>query len=178
MSTTSEKIMSICESIGYVEGLYVACDASVVNEQQNLKNFETVLTRLGIDHNESDKIDYHVTVMWEKERKPHDFPDDESLPLDSRVLTGLGNKLTYWTGHNGKTYLVLEIDSAELVSRHEKWKDMGIYPNFPDYRPHMTLMKEFDPTGKEDLIDKMNTFLRINPIKVTLSGERAEERAK
>lgn len=151
-------------------GLYVSCLASIP-DQVDKNNLNLIRQKLGVPDEFENKHEdeYHISIIV----APGQVADLDAAEekKDNGPFRVEGNKLVYWTGHNGKTYLVLELESEDLQELHQKWVDLGFKHSFPEYRPHMTLMKNFDPEGKDDLIEKINGFLQTNPIVLLASGE-------
>lgn len=84
--------------------------------------------------------DMHVTIVYSKE--PVDWMKmGESWQAKLELPPG-GPRVMELFGPESDT-LVLSISSSELKYRHERMIEMGASSDYPEYQPHITIMKDF-----------------------------------
>lgn len=143
-------------------GTYIA----VYPENEKFRDIMTSLLQgLQLD----DKL--HCTIMY-----------SENDPLSAHKLAlanpqerhaARASKLVWWPGSNGTGYLVLQLDSPDLVKLHRRWIRLAdMKHSFDDYKPHITLVNPIKDTPKlEALMDSINDYLKSHPLKIILTGE-------
>lgn len=99
-----------------------------------------VATQLGLTPSVSDVFKYHCTVMW-SETTPKVCEPNNCLKFSS-VLKGI----EYWLGHDSDGYIVVTLDSNDLIKRHDYWKSLGARHSFDEYVPHTTLVNKLSLT--------------------------------
>lgn len=115
----------------------------------------------------SPKVDdpYHVTLAFSKT-----LPQQRVLTVDTKSIDVRAASWDTWKGHNGKGYVVLRVESDALTDRNAEMMSAGCTSNFPDYKPHITVV-----TGEvlsEKHLRTANTRLRSSPpTYITLSTE-------
>lgn len=86
--------------------------------------------------------DLHCTLMYSLSsvtvQVPFSFMDK-----DKRYLA-YATQVSYWPGNNGDGYLVLELNSADLLLAHTNWKTYGFEPTYKTYRPHVAISHPVD----------------------------------
>lgn len=92
--------------------------------------------------------DLHSTVMYSK----GSFPRELSLPRKRFGAKVVG--LEFWDGHNNDGYVVVILDSPDLVARNRFWTAQGLKHSFDDYTPHVTLFSKIEKTP--ELVNKIN----------------------
>lgn len=153
--------MSLLDSTEYTgeRGAYAGVNLPEAFSARILELCDT----LGLEHPEVD--DLHCTVMYSREHTLN------SLPVINSAINALVTSVQHWVGHNGKTYVVADIQSMALVQLHTKFSKLGARHSFSAYRPHITLGKIAEP--QEDLdqkIDELNWLLKLNPVHVAFLG--------
>lgn len=96
--------------------------------------------------------DLHSTIVYARGC----FPKDPTT--SSSVFGAMINQLQYWDGHDNEGYLVIILDSPQLVARNRYWAAQGLEHSFEDYTPHVTLATGIDKN--ERLIHRMNLVTR------------------
>ncbi len=123
---------------------------------------------LGLEKPEAD--DLHCTVIYSKE----DIP--EKMPVVKQAVNALVTSVQHWVGHNGKTYVVADLQSMALAQLHTQFSRLGAKHSFSAYRPHITLGKIEKPSDDfEAKIDALNWKLKLNPVHVAFMGCKASD---
>lgn len=160
--------MSLLDTDGYTNtrGLYVGAYLPEIFSEAILNLCDTLgLERPSID-------DIHCTVMYSREgRIQHD-----NMPIVRQAINALVTSIQHWVGHNGKTYVVADVQSMALFQLHAKLSIAGARHSFSAYRPHITLGKVEKPSDDlEDRIEALNWSLKHKPIHVAFLGCRASD---
>lgn len=120
-----------------------------------------------------DPEDFHCTVMYSREEAPHSIRVIKLLDAAPYTWQGWSDKLDYWPGHDNSGYLVLKLQSRDLMIRNEQYKDLGCKHSFPTYEPHITIA---DNVGaKPQCMAKLNRMLKSLKFSITFSGEHCED---
>lgn len=95
---------------------------------------------------------------------------ESDLSLDITVVAP--SKLTYWEGHDKQGYLVLELNSAELLERNEFYTSLGAKHASDTYNPHITIAKGLSKEVADNVIARYDK----DPLTATLllSAESVE----
>ena len=104
------------------------------------------------------KVDdpYHVTLAFSKT-----LPQQGVLTVDTKSIDVKAVAWDTWKGHNGKGYVVLRVEADALTERNAAMMKAGCTSNFPEYKPHITVV-----TGEvlsEKRLRTANTRLRSSP---------------
>jgi hypothetical protein len=91
---------------------------------------------LGLSFSARESQTLHVTTLFSKQ-----LPN-QILKNTSRLSVRVKSP-NYWDGHDSAGYLVLELESPELLQYHERWMKCGATHSFDSYLPHMTLKTPF-----------------------------------
>jgi hypothetical protein len=90
----------------------------------------------------------------------------------SREVTALANAVEHWTGHNGKTYIVLKLVSEGIVSENSKFQRMGAKHTFVPFAPHITLSDDTPITEyMQDVIERINRRFAYKPLELVFTGQ-------
>ena len=115
-------------------------------------------------------LDLHVTVMYSKTPISvyYSINDEYNFFTEANAIG-----VEYWDGQNGDGYLVVKIESSDLNRLHNKWKDCGAVPTFPEYSPHMTLKTPFKKN--DALVKKLDDRVKNKPLNLTLIQEQVQD---
>lgn len=121
---------------------------------------------LGLPTPEPD--DLHCTVIYSRETAIQ----FDRMPKLLTAINALVTSVQHWVGHNGKTYVVADVQSMALCQLHTKMHNAGARHSFAAYRPHITLGKlEGKPSEEfEKLVEEINWSLKQEPIHVAFVG--------
>ncbi len=134
-------------------GTYVC----VLPDAQSKITLGKIAFALGLPLHDDDFEDLHSTVIYSKDR----FPSNTKIPHD-RQFSAFVKDVQFWDGHDGDGYVVLVLDSPDLVALHQEWKDRGLIHSFDDYTPHVTL--------KSKLANSVRLEQKINTVKPKVAG--------
>lgn len=74
----------------------------------------------------------------------------------------------HWAG-TGNGFIVALLDSEDLQTAHKLFRDVGIIPTFPDYKPHITLVHPVpDVSVFQDWLTAANESLVEHPLVLEL----------
>lgn len=123
------------------------------------------LLAIAVRHFGVDKIveNLHITVTYAKSTTVPRRRISDFLANCPEYLTSYKYKdvcATYWRG-NGEGYIVLTIESPELDALHLELRGLGIHHEWPEYQPHITLVRGIGPPDLNVVrcIDAMNRYL-------------------
>jgi hypothetical protein len=97
--------------------------------------------------------DLHSTIIYAKGNFPNGLELQRGQRFGAKV-TGL----EFWDGHDNDGYVVLLLDSPDLMARHQFWVSRGLTHSFEDYTPHVTLFDKIEKTA--DLVAKINSVAK------------------
>ncbi len=112
--------------------------------------------------------DGHVTAVFSK-RLP-----DATVIADDALVTVQPLRWESWIGAGGKDYTVLLVQSAYLEQRNKYFLSAGCVSEFPQYRPHITVLAG-TPLPKSSLRVANNALLLLREREIRLSGELFNE---
>jgi len=104
--------------------------------------------------------DLHCTVLYSKAP----YPDALWYEADLNLLDATPIGYEAWTGHDGKRYLVMRLESALLESMHEVFLAGGATHSFDEFKPHVTITNEWDdrmPVSSIPVPNEPITFSRF-----------------
>jgi hypothetical protein len=118
--------------------------------------------------------DLHATIMWCKNKG---IPEHKVSEFSNSIYKAKVGKLAWWAGHDADGYLVLLLDSPTLRTEHTRLTELGCNHSFPDYTPHITLVKNVDEPSVQQpfLLRLANQYLRKNPFSINLGNQRIED---
>lgn len=109
--------------------------------------------------------DVHCTLVYSRENAV------KKVPQIKQPINALLTSVQHWVGHNGKTYVVADVQSMALAQLHARFHELGARHSFAAYRPHVTLGKiEKVSENFEELIEELNWRLKSNPIHVVFTS--------
>lgn len=112
---------------------------------------------LGLEPPERD--DVHCTVVYSREKTL------AALPKIKSPVNALITSVQHWVGHNGKTYIVADVQSMAMCALHSRFIRAGAEHSFAAYRPHVTLGKVAKPSPDlEERIEALNLRLKVDPL--------------
>lgn len=81
--------------------------------------------------------DMHCTVIYSKTAGK-----DIKLPaIDKHArFKALCKEVVFWPGHDDEGYVVCLLESEDLQALHKQFRDAGLEPTFPDYKPHVSML--------------------------------------
>ncbi len=102
--------------------------------------------------------DLHLTLLY-ADKSPIK-PEYYDLCDPDLKFSGIFEELEYWSGHDNVGYLVMKINSPELMKRHRYWVEHVGNHSFKDYSPHITLVTPVDYNEQtKALISEFNKFI-------------------
>lgn len=115
----------------------------------------------------------HTTVIYSK--KAATAPLEEVMDVvkvyKDNQFSALINAVESWTGHNGKTYIVLKLVSESIVSLNARCQQLGAEHTFIPYSPHITLSDEVPvDDAMKARIEFVNKRLARNPVQIMLKN--------
>lgn len=160
--------MSLLKLDGYTgeRGIYVGAFlpdnfAPQINE---------LCAQLGLE--EPDPTDLHCTVVYSREG----VVPLNRMPVVKQAVNALVTSVQHWVGHNGKTYVVADIQSMGMCQLHTKFSNAGAVHSFAAFRPHITLGKLDEiPEGFDDLVEELNWKLKRDPLHVAFLNINAND---
>lgn len=125
---------------------------------------------LGLERPEN--FDLHCTVIYSREQ----VVPRKRLPIIKQAVNALVTSVQHWVGHNGKTYVVADIQSMAMCQLHSKFSNAGAKHSFSAFRPHITLGKvETIPEGFNEKIEELNWKLKSDPLHVAFLAITARD---
>lgn len=107
----------------------------------------------------------HCTVMYSPEETLR------HMPTLNKAINALVSSVQHWVGHNGKTYVVADVQSMALIQLHSQFAKQGAKSTFAAYRPHITLGKIDEATPEfDEKIENLNWSLKDKPLHVAFMG--------
>lgn len=106
--------------------------------------------------------DLHATLMFSKTpARSVDLPDiDKHTRYMARAL-----ELLHWPGHDKEGYIVLALASDALQEAHKLFRNAGLEPTFPDYKPHVTMVHPVPNfESHKASFDHYNALLKEKPM--------------
>lgn len=109
--------------------------------------------------------DLHCTIIYSTEPlKNTELPE---VKQGQRYLAKV-KEFHHWVG-TGSGFIVALLDSEDLQVAHEQFRDAGIIPTFPEYKPHITLVHPVpDPSVYTEWLTAANESLVEHPLVLTL----------
>jgi hypothetical protein len=139
------------------QGLYVGC-----NLHPDSKSLLHELC-IGLPLNQAD----HCTVMYSKDSAPS--IEDIKLAIPKSTITAMATRLTWWEGHDREGYIILRLQSQQLVDIHKALTECGAVHGYPNYEPHITMCKRVpEPPASDFTVRLVNQYLRKNSPELTL----------
>lgn len=109
----------------------------------------------------------HVTVVYSKnDNAVTEVPDTSQTEFWASI-----KEFTTWVGHNGLPYLVALLDSPDLEEAYQSWIDMGYTADFPTYRPHITIKKDFVHTRPIEVVTLLNNLLKVSRSRLVFGSQ-------
>lgn len=116
--------------------------ASVVPDDRSVIKISEWVRRLGYGFDESEIDELHCTVVYSKKvLGPVTYEAGRSY--SARL-----ERFEYLPGHDNAGYVVAILYSPELEELHKQWLARGAVHSFPDYTPHITLVKDLSRTDQ------------------------------
>ena len=139
------------------------CYSAVTPDKASRLKLLNLGEQLGFDIN-PDKL--HITVIYSE--KPVSDPK-----VKSGKFAATCREVGYWTGHDGKTYVVAKINSDELHAEHQRLRSLGAEHSFPDYSPHVTLDASEGELSKKlkKSIDEVNGIISRYPMELIFENQ-------
>lgn len=139
-------------------GLY----ASMQFDEESKGKLLTIALKAGLTF---DPEDVHVTVMYSESpsnESVSDVLENSTANTAECIVTGID----HWVGHNGKTYVILRLQSNELARMNAYLAKQGAVATFLPYTPHITLGKFEGPLPEEtiELYKALNVQLAADAI--------------
>lgn len=110
--------------------------------------------------------DLHATLIYSKTpAKQADLPNIDKATRYKAKAT----ELLHWPGHDNEGYIVLKLESEELHDAHQLFRNAGLTPTFPDYKPHITLVHPVPNfQSHQASFDHYNMILRAKPLELDM----------
>lgn len=135
------------------KGVYVGADV-----HGDYKGLMTALSEaLGLKLDADNNV-YHCTIMYSRDETV------DVLPEIGRRVGGYLCTIQHWIGHNGKTYVVADLQVPEFITLHADLHNQGARHSYAEYRPHITLGKlETLPEDFDAKVEALNWKLKAEP---------------
>lgn len=149
--------MRIEQQIAKPIGTYVCAKLTGQSSHDLIKRLRDIGAR-----GQTSRGPLHLTLMYD-ENTPYIAYSLPELKSCNGRITGIkvmGDK---------KNIAALIVDCEEIVDFHESLKSYGYTHSFPDFIPHISIMKDFTP---EDLINMETAFL-TEPVYIEFSHASA-----
>lgn len=146
--------------------------ASVVPVKESRDTLHDLVRKYVYEGDQVGMWDLHATVVWSSAAiKP-----DQQYALGRRidvttVFHAYPKEATVWEGHDKEHYLVLLLNSDDLIRANAQLQSYGLPPANFDYSPHITLAKRVSPDFKLDDLNRALAQITV----LSLSGFRLED---
>ena len=117
---------------------------------------------------------YHVTVVWSDKAPDHSMVN--MMLEDSKTYRAKIAGVTSWAGHDNDGYVVIELESSDLLQRHKEWLKAGASHSFPDYRAHITIAKNLDLVSAQGAVKELDAYFKAHPTTIVFGNETATDR--
>ena len=125
---------------------------------------------LGLERLDSSEL--HCTVIYSRDN----VVPRKNMPVIKQAVNALVTSVQHWVGHNGKTYVVADVQSMAMCQLHTRFSNAGARHSFAAFRPHITLGKlETVSDDFEDKIEALNWKLKADPLHVAFLNITAED---
>lgn len=117
----------------------------------------------------------HCTIMYSPSHSAH---VEDAIQFGQSKFTANATDVRWWIGHDKVGYLVLALESDDLLTQHHRLCGLGCVPTYDEYKPHVTLAKGivFDSDSAHRLYcAKANNFLKHNTLSLTFHEPRIED---
>jgi 2'-5' RNA ligase len=121
------------------------CYSAVTPDQPSKTKLINLARTLGFTKFDPEKL--HVTLMYSES-------PITNAKVASAEFPAICKEVSYWTGHDGKTYVVAKLSGDALFNEHERLKGLGAKHSFDEYSPHVTL-----DASEGELSDKLKTAI-------------------
>lgn len=103
--------------------------------------------------------DFHCTVLYSRNENWVKGEPTAGATSFHAVVTAA----VQWKGHDDKSYLVLNLESPQLVELNSSWTRLKYTQDFEPYKPHITIKTGVDagPAGRAIVI--LNNFIKLHP---------------
>ena len=108
--------------------------------------------------------DPHVTLLYSKE-SAHNVVLPR-IGKEERVKAE-GYMIERFDGQEKEGYVVLRVRGAGLQAWHDSFRNAGLVPTFPEYKPHVTLVTPAAKSDWERWIHEQNYILASRPLPLT-----------
>lgn len=115
----------------------------------------------------------HTTVVYSKVAATAPLSEimDVVASYKDNQFSAIINAVESWTGHNGKTYIVLKLVSESIISLNARCQQLGAEHTFIPYSPHITLSDEVPvDDAMKARIEFVNKRLARNPVQIMLKN--------
>ena len=100
--------------------------------------------------------DLHCTLMFSKTSLKNMWMP--TINKEKRFLAW-SEELVHWPGSGD--YIVLKLRSDALTGLHNRFRDEGLVPTFPDYNPHVSLLYQIQDVPKAlQIMERLNGYLK------------------
>jgi 2'-5' RNA ligase len=155
---------NVLQSYSGSRGLYAR--VYTYEEDPVFQTIQTALDRNGIRPSSVIKHGLHITLTYSPAivldavklgRILADMRVDDDSVYEYSMI-----EASYWKGNSGLGYIVIAVDSPELVLLHSRFAVNGISHTYTKFTPHVTVAKEVGPIDFNIIraIDSINSVLR------------------
>lgn len=121
-----------------------------------------------VDFIEPHTDDLHCTILFsENTNRVFEYPASVNVEQYDAII----KEFVTWTGHNGQTYLVALLDSPAIMKANSDWRSLGYSSTFPEYRPHITVKKDFDMKLADKVLPALNEAAENNPFVIQFGSQ-------
>lgn len=107
----------------------------------------------------SPEEDFHCTVLYSRnENCVKEVPTPQATTYAATVSAAV-----QWKGHDDKQYLVLKLDSPQLVELNSSWTRLKYTQDFEPYAPHITLKTGVEAAAAVRALVILNNFIKLHP---------------
>ena len=135
------------------------CYSAVTPDEDSRALLTAVAEMVGV---ETDPSKLHCTVMYSEVAPKAGIGCNAN-----RIRKAVISELTHWDGHDGKGYLVAQLDSPHLQEEHARLRSLGCKPTFDEYKPHITLYAGIKMTP--ELQARMTDVMAALPVDIELN---------
>ena len=114
-----------------------------------------------------DPAKVHVTVMYSTKSPSESTRELIESDIGSEA-TAIITGIDHWVGHNGKTYVILRLQSQDLAALNAKLHRCGAEATILPYAPHITLHSQEDALSEDQLAKIAELNLELAPSSTVL----------
>lgn len=119
---------------------------------------------------EQTEYDPHITLMYDTNTEYYTWSKENEEKLTTPEDIEVECKTTFTTllGHDNSNYLVMKLESEELVNSFNMLKLLGLKHSYDKFTPHVTLGIIDNYNGNNEIIEKICVILNEDFKKIVL----------